>query len=242
MLALLWVLQGVSDAAVVAVDDAAGREVPALWPLLAGLPAAAPFQVQLQRAATPPRASPPRAVAAPSQRERRAELMQGIEGPMESPREPDGPPESDPAAPLALAAVRAGDERKAKRISALRVTHLTSATNFFVTLVGTSKPQINAIVKNIEDELFEAFGRRAHRQGKALGGWVCLDYDSVVVNVFSEAQADYYNLEKFWAGGQELDLSGVVQPSEPEAVEAKTEQDDWTLNDDWTLDDDWKIE
>lgn len=74
-------------------------------------------------------------------------------------RAPVGAPEDDPSAPLALAAVRAADALKARDIVALRVGHLTSATNFFVNAVGGSKAQINAIVKNIEDELTQQFGR-----------------------------------------------------------------------------------
>ena len=147
-----------------------------------------------------------------SQRSRREQLLKDLEAPSE-PRQPDGEAESDPAAPLALAACRAGDDRKALHVSALRVSHLTSATSFFVSMVGRSKAQINAIVRNVEDELSDEFGRKPSRQGKAMGGWVCLDYDSVVVNVFSEAQREYYGIEKYWAAGQPLDLSDVLMPS-----------------------------
>ena len=121
-----------------------------------------------------------------SQRDRRAQLLKDLEAP-DAPRDPDGPADSDPAAPLARAACKAGDARKAREVSALRVSHLTSATSFFVSMVGSSKAQITAIVKNVEDELEEEFGRIGRRQGKAISGWVCLDYDAVVVNVFSEA-------------------------------------------------------
>lgn len=113
-----------------------------------------------------------------SVRSRRANLLRELEAPI-TPREPVGSPMDDPAAPLALTAVRAADARKARDISALRVGHLTSATNFFVNVVGGSKAQINAIVKSIEDDVDEQFDRRAHRQGKAVSGWVCLDYDEV---------------------------------------------------------------
>ena len=82
--------------------------------------------------------------------------------------EPDGEARSDPAAPLALAAARAGDDRKAVDVRALRVNHLTSATSFFVNMNGRSKAQIAAIVKNVEDEMAAQFGRTAHRQGKAV--------------------------------------------------------------------------
>jgi ribosome-associated protein len=129
-------------------------------------------------------------------------------------------------------------------VRALRVNHLTSATSFFVNMNGRSKAQIAAIVKNVEDEMAAQFGRTAHRQGKAVSGWVCLDYDDVVVNVFSDAQRQFYGIEKFWAAAQPLDLSDVLTPDGPEAAEevvsGDVDVDDWELgdDDDWSLDDD----
>ena len=161
-------------------------------------------------------------------------------------RLPDGAAEDDPAAPLALAACAAADARKASDVTALRVSHLTSATSFFVSMVGRSKAQINAIVKNVEDEVEEKLGRKCSRQGKAMSGWVCLDYDSVVVNVFSEAQRDYYGIEKYWAAAQPLDLSEVLVPGgfrdgdESVVAAESADVDDWEM-DDWSLDD-WDLD
>lgn len=160
--------------------------------------------------------------------------------PMSQPNAPIGPPEDDPSTPLALAAVRAGDARKAKEVVAMRVGHLTSATNYFVNMQGGSKAQIQAIVKSIEVAMEEQFGRVGKRQGRALSGWVCLDFDEIVVNVFSEQERSFYAMEKFWAAAQLLDLSDVLIPDlapSPSAIDAPDESDIWALTDeDWTLD------
>lgn len=174
----------------------------------------------------------------------REELLRGIEEPT-APRALEGAAEEDPAAPLALAVASAADARKARDITALRVSHLTSATSFFVNAVGRSNAQIKAIVKNVEDELGERFGRVGRRQGKAEGGWVCLDYDDVIVNVFSEREREFYGIEKIWSAAQPLDLSDVLQPNNAGedvvvAAEGVDEEDDWG-EDDWTLDDDWTL-
>jgi len=181
------------------------------------------------------------------QRARREALWREMEAPAAQ-RLPEGEALDDPAAPLALTAVRAADDRKALEITALRVSHLTSATSFFVNMAGRSKAQINAIVKSIEDEVLEQYGRRPHRQGKALGGWVCLDYDSVVINIFSEDQREFYGIDKYWAAAQSLDLSDVLTPNAPEASTEASEEDDlddWELgeDEDWTLDleDEWSL-
>jgi len=178
---------------------------------------------------------------------RRENIMRRLE-PSTTPREPDGPPEDDPSTEMVLAIVRAADARKAKEICALRVGHLTSATSYFVNMQGSSKAQIQAIVKSIEDELDEQFSRSASRQGKAVGGWVCLDFDDVVVNVFSEKERAFYQIEKFWAAAQRLDLSGVVTPDfapadSVSAAPREANHDDDGGDDVWALgDDDWLLD
>ena len=154
-------------------------------------------------------------------------------------REPDGPWEEDPSTPLALACVRAGDARKARDVSALRVGHLTSAANFFVNMVGGSKAQIEAIVKTVEDDAAENFARVGKRQGKATSGWVCLDFDDVVVNIFSEQQRDFYQLDKFWGAAEFIDLTEILIPNLAPAGEERAEGDvdEWLLGDD----DDWSL-
>jgi len=163
-------------------------------------------------------------------------------------REPDGKWEEDPSTPLALLAVRAGDARKARDVSALRVGHLTAATNYFVNMVGSSKAQINAIIKSVEDDAEEAGYRVGKRQGTAVSGWVCLDFDDVVVNVFSEEQRDFYKLDLFWHAAEFIDLTGILIPNlAPSGSERSGEGqdvDEWLLGgeDDWELDDDaWAL-
>jgi len=128
------------------------------------------------------------------------------------------------------------------------VGHLTAATNYFVNMVGSSKAQINAIVKSVEDDAEEAGYRVGKRQGTAVSGWVCLDFDDVVVNVFSEEQRDFYKLDLFWHAAEFIDLTGILIPNlAPSGSERSGEGqdvDEWLLGgeDDWELDDDaWAL-
>jgi len=179
-----------------------------------------------------------------NRKSRRAALIKELEAPVQ-PRQPLGSPEDDPSTPLALAVVRAGDARKAKQMTALRVGHLTSATDYFVNMEGTSKAQIDAIVKNIEDVVQEQFGISGKRQGKAVSGWVCLDFDSVVVNVFSQQERAFYQLEKFWSAAETLDL-GDVLIAEPLPSGSISHDDSWGMedgDDDWLLsDEEWSLD
>lgn len=81
--------------------------------------------------------------------------------------------EDDPLVPTVHAIARAADKRKAGDITALRVSHLTVTTEFFVNMVGNSRPQNQAIAAAVEEEL-KALGRTARHEGTADSGCVNL--------------------------------------------------------------------
>ena len=51
-------------------------------------------------------------------------------------------------------------------------------------------------------------GREGHRGNT----WELLDYGAVVVHVFTQEARDFYNLERIWADGESVDLTGILLP------------------------------
>lgn len=123
------------------------------------------------------------------------------------------PIEEDPLVPCVETIARAADKRKAEGILALRVSHLTVTTEFFVNMVGNSRPQNQAIAAAIEDDMKEMHGRVARHEGTADSGWILLDYGDIIVNVMTPRSRAYYDIESFWKGAVSLDLSDVLLPN-----------------------------
>lgn len=112
---------------------------------------------------------------------------------------------------LALIAVKALDEKKGKEIAALEVTDQTTLADYFVIATGSSNTQINALSGSVEKALEEQAGEKPlRREGYRDGTWVLLDYGCVVVHVFNAEARAFYDLERLWADGKPLDLSGVL--------------------------------
>lgn len=112
---------------------------------------------------------------------------------------------------LAIIAAKALDEKKGKEISALEITDLTTLADFFVIATGSSNTQINALCDAVEKALKEQAGEAPlHREGHRDGTWVLLDYGCLAVHVFSQEAREFYDLERLWADGKPLDLSGVL--------------------------------
>ena len=112
---------------------------------------------------------------------------------------------------LAILAAKALDEKKGKEISAIEITDITTLADYFVIATGSSNTQINALCASVEKLLEEQAGEKPlRREGYRDGTWVLLDYGCICVHVFSAEARAFYDLERLWADGKPLDLSGVL--------------------------------
>ena len=112
---------------------------------------------------------------------------------------------------LALLAAQALSEKKGREIQVLEIADLTTLADYFVLCTGSSNTQINALVDNVEKVLTEQAGEEPlHREGYRGGTWVLLDYGCICVHVFSAEARSFYDLERLWADGKPLDLTGVL--------------------------------
>lgn len=111
---------------------------------------------------------------------------------------------------IALAAVRALDEKKGREIAAIEITDLTALADYFVIASGTSNTQINALCDAVEKALKEQGEMPLRREGYRDGTWVLLDYGCVAVHVFSQEAREFYDLERLWRDGKQVDLTGLL--------------------------------
>ena len=48
-----------------------------------------------------------------------------------------------------------------------------------------------------------------HIEGRATG-WILLDYNEVLVHIFTKESRDFYNLERLWTDAEIMDISDIV--------------------------------
>lgn len=99
------------------------------------------------------------------------------------------------------------DRKKAEDIKVLKITELTILADYFVIAGGTSSTQTRALADEVEVKLKDMGLPPDRIQGTAGCGWVILDYGDIVVHIFNREQRDFYNLERLWADGEEVDIS-----------------------------------
>ena len=106
-------------------------------------------------------------------------------------------------------AANALNSKKARELSAVKVGDLTVLTEYFVIATATSSTHVRALADEVEAKLEEAGLRPHHIEGKSTG-WIALDYESVIVHVFSRQDRDFYGLDKMWADAPTVDLDEIL--------------------------------
>ncbi|MFT5337103.1 MAG: ribosome-associated protein [Sphingobacteriales bacterium] len=95
-------------------------------------------------------------------------------------------------------------DKKAKNIVQIDLTNVQGAVaDVFIICHGDSSTQTEAIGDGVEKSTKEQLSDLPiHREGKAVGQWVILDYFDVVVHIFHRDFREVYNLEQYWGDGE----------------------------------------
>jgi len=104
-------------------------------------------------------------------------------------------------------AVRALEDKKALDVNALKVDQLTSLTEIFVIASAASSSQLRAMADEVEERLTKAGQPPRKLEGTAASGWILLDLDGVMVQLFHQEKRKFYQMERLWADAEILHLS-----------------------------------
>ena len=100
-------------------------------------------------------------------------------------------------------------EKKAEDIKIIDISGLTVVADYFIIATGNSVSQVNALVDNVEEKLLEKKCQLKTKEGAASGGWVLMDFGDIIVHIFDRDKRLFYDLERIWRDGVEIDSSDI---------------------------------
>ncbi|MBS1765013.1 MAG: ribosome silencing factor [Bacteroidetes bacterium] len=103
------------------------------------------------------------------------------------------------------------EDKKGENIVVLNLKELKNAmADYFVICQAGNKIQVDAIVRNIEENVFKKVKETAFSiEGKQNAEWILMDYFNVVVHVFLAEKREFYGLENLWADAQEEKIAAI---------------------------------
>ena len=105
--------------------------------------------------------------------------------------------------------VKVLDDKKAEEIKVIKISELTVMSDYFIIANGTSNTHVRALAEEVEDVIAKEGEEARSIEGRSTG-WILLDYSEVVVHIFTPRDREYYNLERLWQDGEEIDISTLI--------------------------------
>jgi ribosome-associated protein len=91
------------------------------------------------------------------------------------------------------------EEHQAVNIVMLDLREITPLADYFVICTAESERQARTLQEILAEELKRDHNQRPlSTEGEPASGWVLLDFNTVVVHIFSREARAYYRLEELW--------------------------------------------
>ena len=101
---------------------------------------------------------------------------------------------------LAIAAL---EDKKANDVRVIDIAGVSVIADYFVIASGSNTNQVQAMA----DSVREALGRAGHEprqvEGYGSANWILMDYNDIIVHIFSDESRTFYDLERIWRDGKE---------------------------------------
>lgn len=103
--------------------------------------------------------------------------------------------------------------KKARELNVIKVSELTTLAEYFVIATATSSTHVRSLTDEVLEKLKQEGCEPHHIEGKATG-WTVLDFESVIVHIFTPSSREFYGLDKMWGDGEKIELDGILTESQ----------------------------
>ncbi len=102
-------------------------------------------------------------------------------------------------------AYKALDDKKAEDIKIIDISGISVIADYFVIANGTNSSQVEAMVDEVTDALAKHKIHAERIEGIRSSGWILMDFNDVVIHIFSREDRLFYDLERIWRDGKAIE-------------------------------------
>ena len=108
---------------------------------------------------------------------------------------------------LTKLAVAALEDKKAEVVTVIDIREVSPVADFFIIANGTNQNQLQAMRDAVDEELYKAGVKAQQVEGNQSSTWILMDYNDIIVHIFSKEDRLFYDLERIWTDGKKIDVS-----------------------------------
>jgi len=110
---------------------------------------------------------------------------------------------------MVKAAYQALDSKKGENIKIIDISNVSVMADYFIIANGSNRNQVQALVDQVQEELLKLGQEPAQIEGYRTGSWILMDYKDIIVHVFSKEDRLFYDLERIWRDGTDIEIGDL---------------------------------
>ena len=108
---------------------------------------------------------------------------------------------------MVKAVIEALEDKKGEDISVIDITEISTLADYFIMVSGSNRNQVQALCDNVEEKLTRMGIDKKQCEGYERGNWILLDYHDIVIHIFDKENRLFYDLERIWRDGKQMDIT-----------------------------------
>ncbi len=96
-------------------------------------------------------------------------------------------------------------DKKAENIQIIDISEVSVIADYFIIADGSNPNQLQAMQDAVDEALYKAGYRVKQVEGNQRSSWILMDYNDIVVHIFSKDDRLFYDLERVWRDGKQID-------------------------------------
>ena len=103
-------------------------------------------------------------------------------------------------------AIKALEDKKGNDIRVIDIQDVSIIADYFISASGSNRNQVQTMADNVEEVLGRAGYEPRQLEGYGTATWILMDYNDIIVHIFSEEDRLFYDLERIWRDGKNVDI------------------------------------
>lgn len=96
-------------------------------------------------------------------------------------------------------------DKKAEYIKILDIHEISVLGDYFVIASGNNVNQLQAMEDAVDEVMYKNGYHQKQVEGTRQSSWILLDYGNIVVHLFSKEDREFYDLDRIWKDGIEVE-------------------------------------
>ncbi len=105
--------------------------------------------------------------------------------------------------------VEALEDKKAEDITVLDIGEVSSIADYFIIANGNNANQLTAMEDAVDEAMYTNGVHQKQVEETGNSTWILMDYQDIIVHLFSKEDRQFYDLDRIWRDGKVVDVHSL---------------------------------